>query len=141
MKTGSERRVWVSGERGGVACVPASCSARSLGVGRFMQRMVGMNSMKIRLTHGAIVCVAGDRKWTLRTPTVTQMEKVTRIIVKSRYLPRRGTAREVGGMISASSKKNTVSATRIEIERVTCRKGGENGERKEVREKEEQIES
>lgn len=58
-------------------------------------------------------------KCTLRTPTVTQMERVTRIMVKSRYLPSSGTAREVGGMISASSKKNTVSDSRMEIQRVT----------------------
>ena len=49
-----------------------------------------------------------------------KMENVTSNMVKRRYLPRRGTAREVGGMISARSKKNTVSDRRIEIQRVTC---------------------
>ena len=40
-------------------------------------------------------------------------------MVKSKYLLIKGTAREVGGIISASSKKNTVSESRIEIHRVT----------------------
>ena len=47
------------------------------------------------------------------------MENVTSSMVKSKYLPSKGTAREVGGIISASSKKNTVSESRIEIHRVT----------------------
>ena len=34
-------------------------------------------------------------------------------------LPRRGTEREVGGMISASSRKNTVSDSRMEMDRDT----------------------
>ena len=29
--------------------------------------------MKTRRTHGAILCVCGERKWTLSTTTVTQM--------------------------------------------------------------------
>ena len=48
-----------------------------------------------------------------------KMEKVTSNMVKSRYLPSRGTAKEVGGIISARSKKNTVSERRMEIQRVT----------------------
>jgi hypothetical protein len=47
------------------------------------------------------------------------MDKVTRTIVKRRYFPSRGTARDVGGMISANSKKNTVNDRRIEMHRVT----------------------
>ena len=59
------------------------------------------------------------RKCTLRMPTVTMMDNDTSIIVKSRYFPSRGTAKDVGGMISASSKKNTVSDSKMEIQRVT----------------------
>ena len=59
------------------------------------------------------------RKFTFRTPIVTTTEKVTSIIVKRRYLPRRGTAKEVGGMISARSKKNTVRDKRMEMGRET----------------------
>ena len=59
--------------------------------------------------------VDGDRKCTLSTMTVTIIDSVTRIIVNSRYLPMSGTTSDVGGMISASSRKNTVSDSRIEI--------------------------
>ena len=45
-------------------------------------------------------------------------EHVTRIIVNSRYLPIRGMTSDVGGISSLSSKKNTVSASNIEIQRV-----------------------
>ena len=55
----------------------------------------------------------------MRTQTVTIIETVTRIMVKSRYLPSKGTANEVGGIISASSKKNTVNETRMEMQSVT----------------------
>ena len=83
--------------------------------------------------------MAGVRKFTFKTPIVTTTEKVTNIIVNSRYfpeigkkifqllnfstytlhLPNRGTDMEVGGMISANSKKNTVNDRRIEMERDT----------------------
>ena len=55
----------------------------------------------------------------LSTPTVMKIENVTSSIVKRRYFPSRGTAREVGGMISASSRKNTVSESRMLMQRVT----------------------
>ena len=79
----------------------------------------GINCIKTFLTHGDILCVAGDLKWTFRIPTVTIIESETNIIVNNKYLPNRGTARDVGGMISARSKKNTVRDRRIEIQRVT----------------------
>ena len=69
------------------------------------------------MTHGAMVCVDGLRKCTLRTTTVTMIDKDTRTIVKSRYLPMSGTTSDVGGMMSASSRKNTVSDRSIEIHR------------------------
>lgn len=73
---------------------------------------------------------------------VTTTEKVTKIIVNKRYfpemkkkedgdfviqqnklqkkpLPSNGTDIDVGGIISASNKKNTVSDRRIEMERDT----------------------
>ena len=43
--------------------------------------------LPIALTQGDMRCVAGLRKWMLSTPTVTRMERVTRIMVNSRYLP------------------------------------------------------
>ena len=40
-------------------------------------------------------------------------------MVKRTNLPRRGTTREVGGMISASRRKNTVRERRMLMERLT----------------------
>ena len=45
--------------------------------------------------------------------------KVSKIMVKSTNFPSSGTTSDVGGMISASSKKNTVSDSRMEMERLT----------------------
>ena len=42
----------------------------------------------------------GDRKCTFKTTTVTHMLNVSRIMVNKTNLPRRGTTRDVGGMIS-----------------------------------------
>ena len=47
------------------------------------------------------------------------MDNVTNIIVNRRYFPKSGTASDVGGIISAKSKKNTVSDSKIEIHRAT----------------------
>ena len=41
------------------------------------------------------------------------------IMVNSKYFPSNGTAKEVGGMISANSKKNTVRESNMEIQSVT----------------------
>ena len=46
--------------------------------------------------------------------------KVSRIMVKRTNLPRSGTTSDVGGIISASRRKNTVSDSKIEIDRLTC---------------------
>lgn len=43
----------------------------------------------------------------------------TRIMANIRYLPSKGTTRDVGGMISTTSRKNTWRLMRIEMERVT----------------------
>ena len=40
-------------------------------------------------------------------------------MVKRTNLPRRGTTREVGGMISARRRKNTVNESRIEMDKDT----------------------
>ena len=55
----------------------------------------------------------------LSVPTVTQMDRVTKIMVKRRYFPSKGMATEVGGMISAKSRKKTVSERRMEMHKVT----------------------
>ena len=46
--------------------------------------------------------------------TVINIESVTRTIVNKRYLPIRGTTRDVGGMSSARRRKKTVSERRID---------------------------
>ena len=50
---------------------------------------------------------------------MTKIDKVISNMLKRRYLLSKGTARDVGGMISASSRKNTVRERRTEIHRVT----------------------
>ena len=45
--------------------------------------------------------------------------KVSRIMVKRTNFPKRGTTREVGGMISARRRKNTVRESKMLIERLT----------------------
>jgi hypothetical protein len=47
--------------------------------------------------------------------------KVSRIMVNSTNFPSRGTTSEVGGMISASRRKNTVSDSKMEIDKLTCK--------------------
>lgn len=44
---------------------------------------------------------------------------VSKIMVKSTNFPKRGTTSEVGGIISASSKKKTVNESKIEMDRLT----------------------
>lgn len=58
----------------------------------------------------------GDLKWTFSTATANTTLKVTSIIVKTKYFPRRGIARDVEGMISASTKKKKVKDSRMEID-------------------------
>lgn len=41
--------------------------------GRFINNNFGRKSIKNFLTHGAILCVCGERKWTLSTTTVTHI--------------------------------------------------------------------
>ena len=84
-----------------------------------MTSSLGRMWMKTLLIQGAMVWVCGDLKWMLRTTTVTQILKVSRIMVKRTNFPRRGTTREVGGIISASRRKNTVRESRILIARET----------------------
>jgi hypothetical protein len=44
---------------------------------------------------------------------------VSRIIVNNTNLPSKGTTSEVGGIISANKRKNTVSESRMLMERLT----------------------
>lgn len=60
------------------------------------------------------------RKCTFKTQTVIQMDKVTKIMVNNKYFPSKGIASDVGGIISAKSKKNTVNERRMEEHNDTC---------------------
>ena len=52
---------------------------------------------------------------------------VSRIIVNKTNFPKSGTTNDVGGMISASKRKNTVRDSRIDIERLTYKVNTKNG--------------
>lgn len=84
-----------------------------------MQSTRGRMYKNTSLTHGDKVWVEGDLKCTFNIATVTQIDNVTNIIVNRRYFPNKGTTNDVGGIISASSKKNTVSESKIEMLRAT----------------------
>lgn len=45
--------------------------------------------------------------------------KVSSIMVKSTNFPNSGTTSDVGGMISANSRKNTVKDSKIDIDKLT----------------------
>jgi len=47
---------------------------------------------------------------------VTTTDSVTSIIVNNKYFPSNGTVNDVGGIISANSKKNTVNDSKILIQ-------------------------
>ena len=49
----------------------------------------------------------------------TKYLNVSKIIVKSTNFPSKGTTREVGGIISARRRKNTVNERRMLMERLT----------------------
>lgn len=69
-------------------------------------------------TQAGIVCVLGERWCVLMTITVMMMEAMTKIMVKSMYLPMSGTALEVEGINSTITSKNTVRESRTEMLRV-----------------------
>ncbi len=52
-------------------------------------------------------------KLTFNTAIVTTTDKVTSIIVNSKYFPNSGTVNDVGGIISTKSRKNTVNDSKI----------------------------
>lgn len=75
--------------------------------------------MHQRFTQLGIECVDGVLKWMLSTQTVAQTERVMRIIVKTRYLPKRGIANEVEGIVSMRTDRKKMSETKMEMVSVT----------------------
>lgn len=82
----------------------------------------GVWSWICNFSHALFARIGTHLKWMFSTQTVVQTDSETSIMVKRRYLPSRGTANEVGGIISAKSRKNTVNDTSIEIHNVTCQR-------------------
>lgn len=76
--------------------------------------------MHQRLTQPGIEWVDGVLKCILRTHTVAHTETVISIMVKTRYLPNRGIAKEVEGIVSIRTDRKKMSDTRIDIVSVTC---------------------
>lgn len=48
------------------------------------------------------------------------MDRVTKIMVNNKYFPSKGMANDVGGIISAKRRKNTVNERRMEEHNDTC---------------------
>lgn len=86
--------------------------------GRFMKRTLGTKSRKTLLTQCGMPWVCGDRWCTFSTKTVIMMERVTKTMVKSKYSPISGITRDVDGMISVISRRNTVRDSSTEIHKV-----------------------
>lgn len=58
-------------------------------------------------------------KWSACEYVCRYYLNVSNIIVNNTNLPSNGTTNEVGGMISANSRKNTVSDSRMDIDKLT----------------------
>lgn len=76
--------------------------------------------MHQRFIHWGMGCVDGVLKCIFNTQTVAQTDSVIRINVNTMYLPNRGMANEVDGIVSISTDKKNMSDTSMEMVRVTC---------------------
>ena len=84
-----------------------------------MNKYLGNTFMHQCLIQAGIECVDGDLKWILSTQTVAQTDRVMSIIENTRYLPNKGMANEVEGIVSISTDKKNINDTRIDIVNVT----------------------
>ena len=87
--------------------------------GRRINRNIGKYFKKRTRIQFGIECVRGPLKFQLIMTTVTRMETVFIMNVKSRYLAISGSTREVGGRIFDTSSRNTTSDRRMLIPSVT----------------------
>lgn len=79
-----------------------------------------MNSILLSLNQG----YHGKAKWDIFIYFIRVNHaylNVSRIIVNNTNFPSNGTTSEVGGMISANSKKNTVNESRMDMLNDTCK--------------------
>ena len=95
-----------------------SCFVRNL-IGRLMRFFSRMNRSPIERRLMFPSLKSGVAK---RLLPIYPLAPVTNIIVNNKYFPNKGTDMEVGGIISAKSKKNTVNERRIEMDKDTCKK-------------------
>lgn len=84
-----------------------------------MNKYLGNICMHQRLIHGGIECVDGVLKCILSTQTVAQTDSVMRIMVNTRYLPNKGIANEVDGIVSIRTDKKKINETKMEMVSVT----------------------
>lgn len=89
--------------------------------GMLMNKYLGRMSMHQRFTQGDIEWVEGVLKCMLSTPTVAQTDMLIRIIVNTKYLPKRGITSEVEGMVSIRTDRKNISETNMEMVSVTWR--------------------
>ncbi len=78
-----------------------------------MNRKMGKYLRNRVLIQLGIECVLGPLKFQLMMTTVTRMETVFMMKVKSRYLAMSGRTSEVGGRIFDTSSRNTTSDRRM----------------------------
>jgi hypothetical protein len=76
-------------------------------------------SMHQRFTQGGMEWVEGVRKCILSTPTVAHTDNVTSTMVNTKYLPNRGIASEVEGIVSIRTDRKNMSETKMEMVSVT----------------------
>lgn len=88
--------------------------------GTFINKYLGNISIHQRLTQAGIECVDGVLKCILSTQTVAHTETVINIIVNTRYLPNKGIASEVEGIVSIKTDKKKINETKIDMVSVTC---------------------
>ena len=84
-----------------------------------MKRKIGRYLRKRTLIQFGIEWVLGPLKFQLMMTTVTKMETVFMMKVKSKYLAMSGNTRDVGGKIFDTSSRKTTSESKMLMPNVT----------------------
>ena len=84
-----------------------------------MNKKIGRYFKNRILIQFGIECVRGPLKFQLMMTTVTRIDTVFMMKVKSKYLAMRGNTREVGGRIFETSSRKTTSESKMLIPNVT----------------------
>ncbi len=88
-------------------------------LGLLMKRKTGRYLRKRTRIQLGMECVRGPLKFQLMMTTVTRMETVFMMKVKSKYLAMRGSTRDVGGRILETSSRKTTSESKMLMPKVT----------------------